>query len=178
MKCQNCGKNNADTHIKRVINGAYEEHHLCAECAKKLGYSNMFSGFADEWNNTFNSLLGGFFSNALPVRSQATRCDTCGSSFADITDTGSVGCADCYDLFEDQLMPTIRRIHGNTSHVGKSGVTVKNPISEKAEEEPDKHAVNTLEELKAQLQTAIENQEFEKAAELRDKIKAKENGDE
>ena len=45
MLCQNCGKNEATTHIKQIVNGDMAESHLCAECAKNLGYSDMLSGF-------------------------------------------------------------------------------------------------------------------------------------
>ena len=46
MKCQKCGKNNADTHVKRVINGEFEEYHLCSECAKDMGYTTVLWSFA------------------------------------------------------------------------------------------------------------------------------------
>ena len=167
MKCQKCGKKQADTHIKRVINGAFEEYDLCSECAKDLGYTNMFNDFAGELSGGFNSLLGSFFSNALPARSQATRCEVCGTGYSDIAQTGMMGCANCYTIFADQLMPTIKRVHGNTIHCGKHSV-----FAEKEEKiTGDEPKENPVEALKAQLKVAIENQEFEKAAELRDKIK-------
>ena len=168
MKCQKCGKNPADTHIKRVINGEFQEYNLCSHCAKEMGYSNMFEGFGG-FQDSFNSLLGSFFSNALPARSQATRCEVCGTGYADITRTGMMGCANCYSIFADQLMPTIRRVHGNTTHCGKHSVFAKKEKTTPAAEENPKE--KQLEELKLKLKTAIENQEFELAAELRDKIK-------
>ena len=167
MKCQKCGLKPADTHVKRVINGEFEEYNLCSDCAKELGYTNMFDDFANELATGFNSMLGSFFSNALPARSQATRCEICGTSYADIVRTGMMGCANCYTIFADQLMPTIRRVHGNTTHCGKHSVFAKNKLNEKA----DAPAENPVDTLKTQLKEAIENQEFEKAAELRDKIK-------
>ena len=147
MKCQKCGKKPADTHVKRVINGEFEEYNLCSDCA--------------------NSMLGSFFSNALPARSEATRCEVCSTSYTDIVRTGMMGCANCYAIFADQLMPTIRRVHGNTTHCGKHSVFAKKSSSEKQPVSTEK----TVDTLKTQLKEAIENQEFEKAAELRDKIK-------
>ena len=41
MLCQNCGKNEATTHIKQVINGDTAERHLCSECAEHLGYGDV-----------------------------------------------------------------------------------------------------------------------------------------
>ena len=57
MKCQKCGANNANTHVKTVINGEIKEYDLCSECAKKMGYTNIFGNFEDE----FSELLGSFF---------------------------------------------------------------------------------------------------------------------
>jgi protein arginine kinase activator len=162
MKCQKCGKRDADTHVKRVINGEFEEYDLCSECAKEMGYTNMFSDFASD----FNSLLGSFFGNALPARTQATRCEVCNTGYADIARTGMMGCANCYKIFADQLMPTIRRVHGNTTHCGKHSKAYKvQPVEEKKED------TSKLENLKKQLDIAVKNQEFEKAAQLRDEIK-------
>lgn len=165
MKCQKCGKNEADTHVKRVINGEFEEYDLCSECAKELGYTNMFSDFASD----FNSFLGSFFSNALPARTQATRCEVCNTGYADIARTGMMGCANCYSIFADQLMPTIRRVHGNTTHCGKHSKASKVEITEVKEEKQDNKS--KIAKLKEQLDIAVKNQEFEKAAQLRDEIK-------
>lgn len=175
MKCQKCGKNNADTHIKRVINGAYEEYNLCSDCAREMGYGNMFQSFSSSFADDFSSLFGSFFENALPARTQATRCEVCGTGYSDIARTGMMGCANCYDVFADRIMPTVARIHGNTTHCGKNSAAGKREKLSKVEE---KKPENELEKLKAQLDEAIKAQEFEKAAELRDKIKAMEENNE
>lgn len=160
MKCQKCGTNNANTHVKTIINGEFKEYSLCSECAKKMGYTNIFGNMEDD----FSSLLGSFFGNALPARTQATRCDFCGSTYSDITKSGHVGCAKCYEIFGDQLLPSIRRIHGNTAHCGKNSAQSKPKSSQPSKEDK-------IKELQQQLNTAIEEQNFEYAAELRDKIK-------
>lgn len=175
MKCQKCNKNEANTHVKRVINGEFEEYHLCSECAKEMGYGNAFSGFGPSFADDFNSLFGSFFENALPARTQATRCETCGTTYNDIARTGMVGCADCYDIFADRLLPTIRRVHGNTAHCGKNSLSYKKIENEP---EPEKKTESELDKLKAELDEAVKAQEFEKAAQLRDMIKEKENNNE
>ncbi len=93
------------------------------------------------------------------------RCQYCGSTLNDIISTGHVGCANCYDKFEDRLSASIERLHGKTKHLGKS-IT----YTEEAEED-DKGSENKLDELKADLKLAIQEQRFEDAAVLRDKIK-------
>ena len=58
MLCQNCGKNEATTHVKRVVNGDMTEIHLCQRCAEHLGYGDFFSGFGFDLGNIFSGLLG------------------------------------------------------------------------------------------------------------------------
>ena len=86
MKCERCGASNANTHVKTIINGELREYDLCAECAHKLGYTNVFS----DMESDFSHLLGSFFGNVLPARTQTARCEFCGSTYAEIADTGHV----------------------------------------------------------------------------------------
>ncbi len=164
MLCQKCKKNEANTHVKSVVNGQYEEYMLCSECAKEMGYTNLWS----DMHSDFNSILGSFFSNALPEKSQATRCPVCSSTYHDIAKSGKVGCANCYELFLSELMPSVRRIHGNTTHCGKRPNLVENS---EVKEPQLKSEASAVDKLKVQLQAAIEEQNFELAAKLRDKIK-------
>ena len=163
MKCQKCGANNANTHVKTIINGEFKEYDLCSECAHKMGYTNVFA----DMDNDFSNLLGSFFGNVLPARTQATRCEFCGSTYSEIAKTGQVGCANCYKLFADQLYPSIRRIHGNTTHCGKN--SGRSAAAEKKPAEMTKE--EKLADMKKQLDAAVKEQNFELAAELRDKIK-------
>ncbi|MEE0872217.1 MAG: UvrB/UvrC motif-containing protein [Ruminococcus sp.] len=166
MKCQKCGAENANTHVKTVINGEFKEYDLCSDCAHKMGYTNMFADFDSE----FSGLLGSFFGNVLPARTQATRCEFCGSSYPEIAKTGMVGCARCYDLFADRLLPSIRRIHGNTTHCGKNSPSAKEEKIRQAGSKPASRE-EKLSALKQELDAAVKEQNFERAAELRDQIK-------
>ncbi len=161
MKCQKCGADNANTHVKTIINGEFKEFNLCADCAQKMGYTNVFADF----DNEFSGFLGSFFGNVLPARTQATRCEFCGSTYNEIANTGHVGCAKCYELFADRLYPSIRRIHGNTTHCGKNSPSAK---EERSKSEPAKE--DKIAQLKDELNKAVEQQNFERAAELRDQI--------
>lgn len=158
MKCQKCNVNNATTHIKTILNGELREYDLCSECAQKMGYTSLFGSMEGDFSN----FLGSFFGNVLPARTQATRCEFCGSSYSEITKSGHVGCAKCYEIFADQLYPSINRIHGNTTHCGKNSKLKSNSEPTKADK---------LKKLKAELDKAISEQNFEYAAELRDKIR-------
>ena len=165
MLCQMCGQHPATTHIKTIVNGKLTQAHLCADCAKKQGYGNLFA----DWGSGFGSLLSGFMGSAAPAR-QVTRCPGCGASFEDITRSGKIGCAECYHTCRGQLLPIIQRIHGTAQHKGKVPgssalrVTDTNNKIVAVEETP-------LEEKKRLLKQAIETQDFERAAVLRDEIK-------
>ncbi len=165
MKCQKCGANNANTHVKTIINGEFKEYDLCSECAQKMGYTNVFGDIESEFSN----FLGSFFGNVLPARTQATRCEFCGSTYSDIAKSGHVGCAHCYEVFTDELLPSIRRIHGNTTHCGKNSGMKGNEVRKSKPQEETKE--DKIKKLKTELDKAIKEQNFEYAAELRDKIK-------
>lgn len=163
MLCQKCGKKPANTHYKQVVNGKVTEVHLCEDCARELGLNplQMFDPFAAMPFN-INSLLGGMFSQALPeTAAPAKKCPFCGSTFEDFAQNALVGCANCYHEFYDQLLPSIRKIHGKTRHVGKIPESASQTLKLSRE----------LESLKGQLKQAVDAQEYEKAATLRDKIK-------
>jgi protein arginine kinase activator len=99
------------------------------------------------------------------------RCNTCGSSFNDIVKGGHIGCSDCYEKFSDKLEPSIRKIHGKTKHIGKF-ISYDESEDKKEHKKPEaKKEVNQIDALNEQLKVAIEEQRFEDAAVLRDKIK-------
>ncbi len=164
MLCQNCEKNEATTHIKRVVNGDTTQTHLCSECAKAMGYGDMFSGFGLSLDDFF----GGFLGDTVQKQSLSTRiqCEKCGNTFSDIVNSGKLGCSHCYCVFYDKLLPSIQRIHGRIQHNGKQASKIK--ATAQSIEKPQ---INPIEELKQQLADAIEKQEFEQAAVLRDRIK-------
>ncbi len=158
MLCQNCKKNEANMHMKRIINGRAAEVHLCSDCARSLGYGDAFSGFG----LGIGSLLGDILSRgdgALPA--STVRCPGCGKSFEEIVSSGKIGCAECYNSFYDKLIPSLRRIHGKTVHVGKC------PKNSEAVVDPSELPI-----LEDELKAAVAEQNFEKAAFLRDKIAA------
>ncbi len=162
MLCQNCGKNEANTHIKQVINGDTAEMHLCSECANHLGYSDMFSGF----DFGFSDFFGGLLNDVTSSRKlgDVKRCEKCGSSFNDIVREGRVGCAQCYETFYDRLKPSLQRIHGKANHSGKiSRSTLEKPAEKTPEEK--------IEALQLQMDEAVSKQDFEQAAKIRDEIK-------
>ncbi len=167
MICQNCGKREANTHIKQIINGDMAESHLCSDCARHLGYSDMFSGFDLDLADFFGGLLGDMMS---PARlSSGKRCPKCGASFDDIVREGKVGCSQCYEEFYEKLRPSIQRIHGKIKHSGKTARAAS--YRERLESKEEK--IETLTRL---MEEAAAARNFEEAARLRDEIKEMEGG--
>ena len=156
MLCQSCEKRQASTHIKTILNGELREFDLCPECAAKLGYGSFFNNFGFDIDKLFGS-----FMDSNEGRKKTKRCNFCGSSFDEIAKTGKVGCAHCYEEFYDELLPSIRRIHGRTNHTGNLARSAGTEVKVR----------NEITKCKYELEQAIKTQEFEKAAELRDKIK-------
>lgn len=142
MLCSKCHKNEASIYYKQNINGKVTEYALCAECAAK-------------GEDSFSPL--NIFSFPLhEIKMEVKRCDLCGCSFDDIRHSGKVGCGKCYSVFSDELEPMIKGIHNNTVHV----------VRDVKEE-----SVSEIEGLRIELNNAVKAEEYEKAAELRDKIK-------
>lgn len=158
MKCERCG-NEADFLYNENINGKKSSMALCYDCALKAGlvaggegFSHPAFGAAD----LFGTLFG------KKQESPAKSCPTCGMRFAELRAEGKVGCPDCYKTFGAELATTIRQMHGNTKHIGRAPATSR----EAAEK------VARVSELRAALKSAVEAENFEEAARLRDEIRA------
>ncbi len=167
MLCQNCNNEQATLHYKQIVNGEKREAHLCTECASKLGYDAHTFMSGSQFNIGLDSFLSNMFTQNKTVSPHSTvTCPLCGAHEADIARTGRVGCSQCYTVFGELLNQYINRIHGNASHVGRfpEGLDEKRKSRLK------------LDSLRADMQRAVESQEYEKAAEIRDKIKELEGG--
>ena len=156
MLCENCGKNTATTHIKKVINGVSTQKYLCGSCAAKLGFTNLGGG-------SIAGMLSSFLGDMLTENTglNTKRCKGCGTGFSEIIESGKVGCAECYNEFYNDLLPYIKRVHGSVKHIGK--VPNSAPL---AAAEPNRIAL-----LKQHLNDLVAREEFEAAAKVRDEIK-------
>lgn len=157
MVCRNCGKKQATTHVKKIINGVAQEYYLCNDCALELGFSDFNPFMASD-------LWGSLFSSTAATQNVIKRCDKCHSSFEEIAKSGKLGCPECYTCFYDELLPSLRKMHSKTQHIG----SVPQYTLQDDGKDTDK--------LKQQLKTAVEQENYEEAARLRDKIKEIESG--
>lgn len=156
MLCNECGKNEAKVHVTQIINGKKSESHLCEECAKK-SQSLLNSSFTME--NLFSAMLNNAFNATTYLPSKG--CSKCGMTYDEFRNTGKFGCSDCIDTFKPKLMPVVKSIQGYEAHMGK--IPKRAGGSYKIQKD--------IEKLTIQLKKSIENEEYEQAAELRDKIR-------
>jgi protein arginine kinase activator len=176
MTCEICGKN-ATFFFKQTKNGYTVEKALCSECANKSGLSNPSSLFDAIQDDFFGGLLTSFV-NKEPKLVSTKSCSGCGMTLGELLNGGKVGCAKCYTVFEKSLVPTIAKIHGNVVHCGKfpEAQTAEDlNYNEKGQSEPEKAPTSEKEQielLKKQLKIAVDDQEYELAAKLRDEIKS------
>lgn len=159
MLCNECGKNEAKVHVTHIINGKKTESHLCEECAKNQTFLN--SNFSME--NMFSAMLNNAFNTTTVIPDKG--CSKCGMTFDEFKNTGKFGCSDCIDTFKKRLMPVVKNIQGYDTHTGK--IPKRAGGSYKIQKD--------IENLKIQLKQSIENEEYEKAALLRDKIREMKN---
>ncbi len=173
MQCDLCHKSNATVHLTEIIDEQMTELHLCDECARKksqqmeqqFGLSDLLGGLVE-----YGKQLGG----APEKSSSVVQCPRCGLTYEDFRKIGRLGCGECYTAFAKYLGPLLKRIHGASAHTGKTPATVENEPAPAAPAPAPKivrpRPVD-IAELKERLQEAIEKEEFEEAARLRDLIK-------
>ena len=152
MKCQSCGKKQANVKYYENINGLKKEFHLCSECANMLGVTQ----FSDIFSPMFVSIPD--FQDY-----EITKCEKCGYTLDDYTKTGLLGCPQCYNTFNENLDELFLKIHGKNRHVKEK---VETKVITK-----DSNKNESIKELKEKIQELIKEEKYEQAAIIRDKIK-------
>src|SRR5262249_33143414 len=135
--------------------------HLCDQCAAEKGVQTSAQAEKLPVAGLLAS-MGKGAAAALPMDGDTRRCEFCGGTLQDFRETGRLGCPHCYETFDTHLRALLRRLHGSTQHVGK---VYLQPAD--APDQPDRR----LRDLKGQLQRAVDAENFELAAQLRDQIK-------
>lgn len=185
MLCNRCKKRDAKIYYTEVVNGEMKEQHLCEECAVECTRFHMSSTFVNK-NVSVGDILASILKNYRGASNSKAnektdtnakaegeekssddelRCEHCGMTYSQFLQQGMVGCAKCYEYFNKVLAKSIKSIQGADVHVGKQPkgyVSWMNKI------------INELSEIEKKsilLQEAIEKEEFEEAAKLRDEIR-------
>ncbi len=161
MNCEICKKSPATVRYTEVVNKKVMKMNLCEECAKKKGVS-VQAPF------TIADLLSGLADAGAQADEDAGKsCPACGLTYGDFRKTGRLGCDACYGAFEKGLRGLFETIHKSAGHPGKVPSRARGKVD----------ALRLLQELEAGLCAAVAREDFEKAAELRDRIQElKKNG--
>ena len=159
MICEKCLKRQATVHMQQIINGQKTEKHLCQECAGQLDSSLSFEQFLHGLLDVF----GGMQENVSRQKTEVKyRCPVCGLAYEDFKRIGKLGCAECYQTFRREMDPIFKNIQGSNRHEGKyphrAGAGLLNR--------------RKIDKLRLELSKAVEEEQFEDAARLRDQIRA------
>jgi protein arginine kinase activator len=167
MKCSHCGEREGVVSLTQVKEGEVHTSSLCAKCAADKGIETGFA-MADTPLGGFLAKLGESVDPDAPlVAALEVRCPGCSATLRDFRETGRVGCAQCYMAFDAPLRELLRRLHGSTHHTGMQYERGEAPT---VHAEPGKTDL----ELREQLRRAVESEQFELAAELRDRLRDRE----
>lgn len=161
MQCDNCGERPAAVHLTQIVKNSVTTVHLCEVCAAEKGVQTAAS-IAKFPLSDFLASMGKGAAGALPPGVESEPCSFCGARLSDFRETGRLGCPHCYATFETHLRDLLRRLHGSSQHVGEVYLP---PDAELADRR------RRLNELRDQLRRAVEAENFELAAELRDRIR-------
>jgi len=173
MLCEHCKQREATTHIQRLSGGQAQTFHLCGACAKEAGLGGLaVPDFGFHLSDLFSGFLSGALQQAQPQALKAPpRCEFCGSSLREITQSGRAGCAQCYETFYDALEPALVRIHGALEHAGK--VPQADPAAQQRRQTERRAAA-----LREEIAAAVRAENYEQAAILRDEVRRLEEGGE
>jgi protein arginine kinase activator len=163
VKCQFCS-NPATVHLAKIINKKKQVLHLCESCAEQ---QQLIKDQELSLPAILQTLIG---QHVGPLTDELARlsCPACGIKFMEFRAEGRLGCPHDYAVFRVGLEPLLQRIHRSNRHVGK--VPRRRPRNPSREAE--------IIELKRRLRAAVEAEQYEDAAHLRDLLREKEAADE
>jgi len=162
--CQSCGKREAKIHFTEIKDGKKTELHICEQCAHE---KNIALAFPAILSSLMKSEGGGGAarSETDPV---PAACPSCGLAYAEFKAKGRLGCSTCYEVFAPVLVPLLEKVHGKSQHGGRV------PERMRKELESRKRVRGLEDELKA----AIDAEDYEKAAQIRDRVRKMREGEE
>lgn len=179
MLCEKCKIRKADVRYTEIGGNTIKEHHYCIPCAKDMDFVlyNILEG-----DFPLAKLLSGFLSDAITDQQNQSNeivCPECGTTYEQFVADSRFGCKDCYSVFGILIEDNIKQLQGSDIHKGKKPkilpesrtIHISPTDVEQDKEEDD---IITLQRL---MKMAVEEEEYEKAAMYRDKIKALNKGE-
>ena len=157
--CDNCGSKPATVNLTQIENNEMSSYHLCEDCAAQKG----LEATTEPSSSPLPDFLAQIGDEPREEEDSDNECSFCGLMFAAFRETGRLGCPHCYETFEAHLRRLLRRVHGGTKHVGKIYLPPDPTVSEIEKQ---------MEALRRRLNRAVEAEDFERAAELRDQMRS------
>jgi len=154
MLCQSCQKSSATVHLTEIEEGGKKEIHLCEKCARERG-------IGIKTQVSLSDLLTGLMASPLTKelsRMAKVSCPVCGHSYMDFRSSGRLGCPNDYTVFRKALIPLLEKVHGKTRHVGKVPAAASETLTR----------MGKILDLRQRLRKAIQDEQYEEAARLRD----------
>jgi protein arginine kinase activator len=166
MSCDQCREREAVIHLTQIVNEQVTTLHLCEKCAAEKGVESPGSAVKTPLGSFLAAMGKGAEQPPTTTRSADT-CPRCGAAFQDFRESGRLGCPDCYRAFESPLRDLLRRLHGSTRHLGERYAEREAPPAAA----PAPPVAQGAADLREQLRLAVETENFELAAELRDRLR-------
>jgi len=167
MFCERCKNSEATIHLSEVIKDMKSEVHLCEGCAREVGLNTKISNFS----LSLPEMLTFLNVDEVTDYKNGKHCSTCGSDFLDYKRNGKLGCPECYSNLAEFLEPVLAGFHGEKRHIGKFPVFNEEAGFKGKVFKSGKKEVTAAEDLQAQLDSAVNEERYEDAAVLRDRIR-------
>jgi len=149
MLCEICGKEEGSIKYTKIINGEKVEFYICEKCAKKKGFYSLLSHSGEDTMLSEEQVI------------KEAVCPSCGWKLKDIEEKSKLGCPQCYNVFRPYIRDLLTKLHDEKKHIGKVPLLDKEKLEIRRK----------IREVKKALDDAIKKEQYELAAELRDKIK-------
>ncbi|MFH0777602.1 MAG: UvrB/UvrC motif-containing protein [Candidatus Eisenbacteria bacterium] len=160
MQCQICGKAPASVHYTEIVNDKMTELHVGEKCAEERGLQGVLGKTKLAISGPIVWMMDSL-SSSDEEKMGSVQCPACGLRYSAFKETARLGCGMCYEAFRSQLRPLLRRVHGSTRHSGKSPSRDSVKFTRRRE----------IQKFQEELERAVQREDFEQAAELRDKIR-------
>jgi len=167
MLCQDCKKREAQVHLTQIINNEKIALSLCKDCASARGFHSPLENIPFPLAEILSGLAHDVPSGSKGEPMPQLTCPNCHMTFEEFTRQGRFGCGECYRAFRPRLEGIMRKIHGASLHRGRSPLAAVADLSGNVV-----IPVKEEERLETELRKAIEAEDFERAAEIRDKLKS------
>ena len=174
MLCANCNKNQAEITIPAIINGVPSELNICKECSKNMvkdvpiSLDNIIKGILESIHSMGGTVgsVGSITLGPIANRQSASRktsgpCLICALTYEEFKSSGKLGCEACFQAFSKEIVALIKNVQGSTKHEGKFPKRFGTAMRQQRE----------VSKLRASLKKAINEENFEEAARIRDQIR-------